>query len=100
VGELVLPDFAGENEGYSSERPQHPDSGKGERVDLKGESGPLYTPVFLRLHRGKVVFKGRERKEGQDSYRILGLVRGLEDSWMSAFYTLNERVWGWNVEDQ
>jgi hypothetical protein len=56
-------DFAGENEGYSSERAQHPDSGKGERVDLKGESEAFYTPVFLRLHRGKVVKE--TRREGR-----------------------------------
>jgi hypothetical protein len=68
AGEVVLP-------GIQQRRRKQPDSGEGERVDLKGESEPLYTPVFLRvfsrLHQERVVLKGLGRKEGHNSCRML-----------------------------
>jgi hypothetical protein len=69
--------------GYSSDGKNSRIQARGERVDLKGESEPLYTPVFLRvfsrLHQERVVLKGVEGKEGHNSCRMLHEYGGLGD---------------------
>jgi hypothetical protein len=72
AGESVLPDFAEVDrmklrDVAANERVKHPDSGKGERVDLKGEREPFYTPVFLRLRQGESCVEGT-REAGHNSY--------------------------------